>query len=155
MQLSKIHATHATLTIQWQFMQLITTFWSDLHTQTSLLTFSIKSSLQLFLLSLSLSAIGDRPWPWRQRSREAACWAPRAILPHSLSSCWSTRMAAAGDRMSLCWNKFEETAASAFRYLGSSGDFSDVTLASEDGRQVKKKFFVVKSFSKYLLLVSF
>ena len=45
---------------------------------------------------------------------------------------------AAGDRMSLCWNKFEETAASAFRYLGSSGDFSDVTLASEDGRQVKK-----------------
>ena len=42
-----------------------------------------------------------------------------------------------GDRMSLCWNKFEETAAAAFRYLGSSGDFSDVTLASEDGTQVR------------------
>ena len=41
-----------------------------------------------------------------------------------------------GDRMSLCWNKFEETAAAAFRYLGNSGDFSDVTLASEDGKQV-------------------
>ena len=42
----------------------------------------------------------------------------------------------AGERMSLCWNKFEETAAAAFRYLGASGDFSDVTLASEDGLQM-------------------
>ena len=41
-----------------------------------------------------------------------------------------------GDRMSLCWNKFEETAAASFRYLGASGDFADVTLASEDGNQV-------------------
>ena len=38
--------------------------------------------------------------------------------------------------MSLCWNKFEETAAASFRYLGASGDFADVTLASEDGNQV-------------------
>ena len=81
----------------------------------------------------------------------------------------------AGERMSLCWNKFEETAAAAFRYLdtmvmvvaitmivititviiftitliisainisacrylGASGDFSDVTLESEDGKKVR------------------
>ena len=73
--------------------------------------------------------------------------------------------------MSLCWNKFEETAAAAFRYLdimvmvvaitmivitvtmiitiiismgrylGASGDFSDVTLASEDGKQVCGRLF--------------
>ena len=61
--------------------------------------------------------------------------APRAILYQSLFNCWTAKMS--GDRMSLCWNKFEETAASAFRYLGASGDFSDVTLASEDGTQVR------------------
>ena len=80
----------------------------------------------------------------------------------------------AGERMSLCWNKFEETAAAAFRYLdtmfmvvaitmiviivtmiitattifmgrylGASGDFSDVTLASEDGKQVRGRLFLV------------
>ena len=93
----------------------------------------------------------------------------------------------AGERMSLCWNKFEETAAAAFRYLdtmvmvvaitmivititviiftitviiisvnmiisatnisvcrylGASGDFSDVTLASEDGKQVRGRLLV-------------
>ena len=88
----------------------------------------------------------------------------------SLSNWDSRRMA--GERMSLCWNKFEETAAAAFRYLdtmvmvvaitmivitvtmiitiiismgrylGASGDFSDVTLASEDGKQVHGRFLV-------------
>ena len=88
----------------------------------------------------------------------------------------------AGERMSLCWNKFEETAAAAFRYLdtmvmvvaitmtviiftitviiitvnmiisvtnisvcrylGASSDFSDVTLASEDGKQVRGRLLV-------------
>ena len=50
--------------------------------------------------------------------------------------------------MSLCWNKFEETAAASFRYLGASGDFADVTLASEDGNQVRKvelKLFQVET----------
>ena len=59
---------------------------------------------------------------------------PEALPHQSTFKGYSTRMA--GDRMSLCWNKFEETAASAFRYLGDTGDFSDVTLASEDGKQV-------------------
>ena len=47
--------------------------------------------------------------------------------------------------MSLCWNKFEETAAASFRYLGASGDFADVTLASEDGNQVELKLFQVET----------
>ena len=52
----------------------------------------------------------------------------------------------AGERMSLCWNKFEETAAAAFRYLGAS----DVTLASEDGKQVKAHRAVLSSCSPVL-----
>ena len=56
--------------------------------------------------------------------------------------------------MSLCWNKFEETAAAAFRYLGASGDFSDVTLASEDGKQVKAHRAVLSSCSPVLRFFS-
>ena len=56
------------------------------------------------------------------------------LSPQSVQYHHSFKMAS--ERMSLSWNKFSETAEKAFRDLGSSGDFSDVTLASEDGTQV-------------------
>ena len=40
----------------------------------------------------------------------------------------------AREQMRLSWNKFSETAEKAFRDLGSSGDFSDVTLTGADGK---------------------
>ena len=95
----------------------------------------LSSRVTIPVLSLSL------PSTWRQTLMTLARPLKDKVncpeLPHqSTSNCCRTRMA--GDRMSLCWNKFEETAASAFRYLGDTGDFSDVTLASEDGKQVRR-----------------
>ena len=51
--------------------------------------------------------------------------------------------------MSLCWNKFEETAAASFRYLGASGDFADVTLASEDGNQVSNLLLSIEKLKLF------
>ena len=56
----------------------------------------------------------------------------------------------AGERMSLSWNKFSETAERAFRDLGSSGDFSDVTLAGADGELVEAHRVILSSCSPVL-----
>ena len=53
----------------------------------------------------------------------------------------------AGERMSLSWNKFSETAERAFRDLGSSGDFSDVTLAGADGKLVEAHKVILSTCS--------
>lgn len=42
------------------------------------------------------------------------------------------------DKFCLRWNDFESNISSAFRELRDDADFFDVTLASEDDRQVKK-----------------
>ena len=55
-----------------------------------------------------------------------------------------------GERMNLKWNKFRETAEKAFIDLGSSGDFSDVTLASADGQQVEAHRVIMSSCSPVL-----
>ena len=52
--------------------------------------------------------------------------------------------------MSLSWNQFSETAEKAFRDLGSSGDFSDVTLAGADGKSLEAHKVVLSSCSPVL-----
>ena len=52
--------------------------------------------------------------------------------------------------MSLSWNKFSETAERAFRDLGSSGDFSDVTLAAADGKLVEAHKVILSTCSPVL-----
>ena len=47
----------------------------------------------------------------------------------------------------LSWNTFNETTVSTFKYLGTSKDFSDVTLACGDGEQVKSHKVVLSSAS--------
>ena len=52
--------------------------------------------------------------------------------------------------MNLSWNKFSETAEKAFKDLGSSGDFSDVTLAGADGKFVEAHKVILGSCSPVL-----
>ena len=52
--------------------------------------------------------------------------------------------------MNLSWNKVRETAEKAFRDLGSSGDFSDVTLAGADGEFVEAHKVILSSCSPVL-----
>ena len=56
----------------------------------------------------------------------------------------------ASEGMSLSWTKFSETAENAFRDLGSSGDFSDVTLAGADGQLVEAHRVILSSCSPVL-----
>ena len=56
----------------------------------------------------------------------------------------------ASEQMNLSWNKFSETAEQAFRDLGSSGDFSDVTLAGADGNFVEAHKVILSSCSPVL-----
>ena len=41
------------------------------------------------------------------------------------------------EKLCLKWNDFQENVNSAFGDLRGSGDFSDVTLACEDGQQIE------------------
>ena len=59
----------------------------------------------------------------------------------------------AGEQMNLSWNKFSETAEKAFRDLGSSGDFSDVTLAGADGELVEAHRVILSSCSPVLRMI--
>ena len=54
------------------------------------------------------------------------------------------------ERMHLSWNKFAETTVATFRNLGSTGDFSDVTLVGEDCREVKAHRVILASCSSVL-----
>ena len=54
------------------------------------------------------------------------------------------------EKINLSWNKFGETVEKAFKDLGSSGDFSDVTLAGADGQCVKAHRVVLSSCSPVL-----
>ena len=62
-----------------------------------------------------------------------------------LSSWWISQPSRLGysdtkmgdERMRLSWNKFAETTMATFRNLGSTKDFSDVTLVGEDSCEVK------------------
>ena len=54
------------------------------------------------------------------------------------------------ETVNLSWNSFSDATAAAFRHLGSSRDFADVTLASEDGEMVQAHRAVLSSSSPVL-----
>jgi len=46
-------------------------------------------------------------------------------------------MQKSGEKLCLQWNEFNENTSSAFRDLRDDKEFTDVTLACEDGQQVE------------------
>ena len=73
-----------------------------------------------------------------------------SVLPKSVQYQVNRSGEMATEQMSLRWNKFSETAEKAFRDLGSSGDFSDVTLAGADGNFVEAHRVILSSCSPVL-----
>ena len=53
------------------------------------------------------------------------------------------------DKFCLQWNDFQDNVKSAFGHLRDSTDFADVTLACEDGRQVKAHKVILASLSPF------
>ena len=53
------------------------------------------------------------------------------------------------EKLCLKWNDFQENVNSAFGGLRGSGDFSDVTLACEDGQQIEVHKLVLASSSPF------
>ena len=54
------------------------------------------------------------------------------------------------EKMNLSWNKFNEITVTAFKHLGRSKDFADVTLACEDGETVQAHRAILSSCSPVL-----
>ena len=55
----------------------------------------------------------------------------------------------ANEKLCLKWNDFQDNISKAFESLGDSLDFSDVTLACEDGQQVEAHKVVLISSSPF------
>ena len=53
------------------------------------------------------------------------------------------------EKLCLKWNDFQENVNSAFGDLRGSGDFSDVTLACEDGQQIEAHKVVLAASSPF------
>ena len=57
----------------------------------------------------------------------------------------------AGEKLCLHWNNFSENASSAFAVLRADKEFTDVTLACEDGQQVEAHRVVLVALSPFFL----
>ena len=55
------------------------------------------------------------------------------------------------EKVCLQWNEFQNIVTSAFEDLKSDGDLTDVTLACEDGKQIKAHKVVLASTSPFFL----
>lgn len=55
------------------------------------------------------------------------------------------------EKLCLKWNDFDENVKSAFANFQSDQDFSDVTLACEDGQQVEAHKVILASCSPFLM----
>ena len=55
------------------------------------------------------------------------------------------------EKLCLKWNDFQENLNSAFGALRNDEDFSDVTLACEDGTQVKTHKVILASSSPFFM----
>ena len=66
--------------------------------------------------------------------------------PLSLALLLNSEMA---EKLCLQWNDFQENVKSAFGHLRGTNDFADVTLACEDGRQVKAHKVILASLSPF------
>ena len=58
---------------------------------------------------------------------------------------------ASSEKLCLQWNDFKENVTSSFRELREERDFTDVTLACEDGQQIEAHKFVLVSSSPFFL----
>ena len=54
-----------------------------------------------------------------------------------------------GDKMLLSWNNFETTAPNTFRKSWTDQDFADVTLATEDDKQIRAHKVILSSCSQF------
>ena len=55
------------------------------------------------------------------------------------------------EKLCLLWNEFRDNASSSFRDLRDDRDFTDVTLACDDGQQVEAHKVVLISSSPFFL----
>ena len=55
------------------------------------------------------------------------------------------------EKLCLRWNKFEDNIISSFQKLRNNNDFSDVTLACEDGKQLEAHKVVLASSSPFFM----
>ena len=60
-------------------------------------------------------------------------------------------MQKSGEKLCLQWNEFNENTSSAFRDLRDDKEFTDVTLACEDGQQVEAHKVVLIASSPFFL----
>ena len=58
-------------------------------------------------------------------------------------------MVSGGEKLCLQWNDFKENITSAFTQLREDKDFTDVTLACEDGQQIEAHKMVLVSSSPF------
>merc|ERR1712204_49701 len=59
------------------------------------------------------------------------------------------KMGREDEKLCLKWNEFQENAISAFRTLREDREFSDVTLACEDGHQVEAHKVILVASSPF------
>ena len=57
------------------------------------------------------------------------------------------------EKLCLCWNDFQETLNSAFGRFRNVPDFADVTLACEDGIQIKTHGLILASSSPFFMKI--
>ena len=62
-----------------------------------------------------------------------------------------SRMMGASEKLCLQWNDFKENVTSSFRELRGDKDFTDVTLACEDGMQIEAHKVVLASSSPFFM----
>ena len=62
-----------------------------------------------------------------------------------------SRMMGASEKLCLQWNDFKENITSSFRELREDRDFTDVTLACEDGSQIEAHRVVLASSSPFFM----
>ena len=55
------------------------------------------------------------------------------------------------DKLCLQWNDFKENITTSFKELREDGEFTDVTLACEDGEQIEAHKVVLVSSSPFFM----
>ena len=53
------------------------------------------------------------------------------------------------EKYNICWNEFKVSAGNTFKNLLNDTDFTDVTLACEDGKQIKSHKVILSACSPF------
>ena len=100
--------------------------------------------------------------PGCQRWLQWGCSQPPSPPPHFDKPSYSTvtwfpisqissSMMGSSEKLCLQWNDFKENMAISFRELRKDREFTDVTLACEDGRQIEAHKVILASFSPFFM----